>query len=184
VVQNPRTGEILALANAPSFNPNLSREITPEKLKNHAVSDAYEPGSVFKTVTYSSAFEEKLARPEEVINCDPGYIVVGGIRIHDSHHIGTVTLERAYAESSDVGAVKMALRLGPDRFYKHECGTAGRDSRTIAQPDSLGCLLDRFHGDRAGGWGYGPASGLDDVVDRQRRHLFLAADCCRGYSAQ
>jgi cell division protein FtsI (penicillin-binding protein 3) len=119
VVQNPRTGEILALANAPSFNPNLSHEITPEKLKNHALSDVYEPGSVFKTVTYSSVFEEKLARPEEVINCDPGYIVVGGIRIRDSHHIGTVTLERAYAESSDVGAVKMALRLGPDRFYKH-----------------------------------------------------------------
>jgi cell division protein FtsI (penicillin-binding protein 3) len=119
VVQNPRTGEILALANSPSFNPNLSREITPEKLKNHAVSDVYEPGSVFKTVTYSSVFEEKLARPEEVINCDPGYIMVGGIRIRDSHHIGTVTLERAYAESSDVGAVKMALRLGPDRFYQH-----------------------------------------------------------------
>jgi cell division protein FtsI (penicillin-binding protein 3) len=119
VVQNPRTGEILALANAPSFNPNLSREITPEKLKNHAVSDVYEPGSVFKTVTYSSAFEEKLARPEEVINCDPGYIMVGGVRIRDSHHIGTVTLEKAYAESSDVGAVKMALRLGPERFYKH-----------------------------------------------------------------
>ncbi len=96
-----------------------SREITPEKLKNHAVSDVYEPGSVFKTVTYSSVFEEKLARPEEVINCDPGYIMVGGIRIRDSHHIGTVTLEKAYAESSDVGAVKMALRLGPERFYKH-----------------------------------------------------------------
>ena len=119
VVQNPRTGEILALANAPSFNPNISREITPDKLKNHAVSDVYEPGSVFKTVTYSSAFDENLARPEEVINCDPGFIVVGGIRIHDSHHIGTVTLERAYAESSDVGAVKMALRMGPERFYKH-----------------------------------------------------------------
>jgi cell division protein FtsI (penicillin-binding protein 3) len=119
VVQNPRTGEILALANAPSFNPNISREITPEKLKNHAVSDVYEPGSVFKTVTYSSAFEEKLARPEEVINCDPGFIIVGGVRIRDSHHIGTVTLEQAYAESSDVGAVKMALRLGPERFYKH-----------------------------------------------------------------
>jgi cell division protein FtsI (penicillin-binding protein 3) len=119
VVQNPRTGEILALANAPSFNPNLSHEITPEKLKNHALSDVYEPGSVFKTVTYSSVFEEKLAKPEEIINCDPGYIVVGGIRIRDSHHIGTVTLEKAYAQSSDVGAVKMALRLGPDRFYKH-----------------------------------------------------------------
>jgi cell division protein FtsI (penicillin-binding protein 3) len=119
VVQNPRTGEILALANAPSFNPNLTHEITPEKLKNHALSDVYEPGSVFKTVTYSSAFEEKLATPEEVINCDPGYIIVGGIRIRDSHHIGTVTLEKAYAQSSDVGAVKMALRLGPERFYKH-----------------------------------------------------------------
>jgi cell division protein FtsI (penicillin-binding protein 3) len=119
VVQNPRTGEILALANAPSFNPNISREITPEKLKNHAVSDVYEPGSVFKTVTYSSAFEEKVARPEEIINCDPGYIMIGGIKIRDSHHIGTVTLEKAYAESSDVGAVKMALRLGPERFYKH-----------------------------------------------------------------
>lgn len=119
VVQNPRTGEILALANAPSFNPNISREITPEKLKNHAVSDVYEPGSVFKTVTYSSAFEEKLANPEEIINCDPGYIMVGGIKIRDSHHIGTVTLEKAYAESSDVGAVKMGLRLGPERFYKH-----------------------------------------------------------------
>jgi cell division protein FtsI (penicillin-binding protein 3) len=119
VVQNPRTGEILALANAPSFNPNISRDITPEKLKNHAVSDVYEPGSVFKTVTFSSAFDENLARPEEVINCDPGYIMVGGIKIHDSHHIGTVTLERAYAESSDVGAVKLALRMGPERFYKH-----------------------------------------------------------------
>lgn len=119
VVQNPRTGELLALANAPVFNPNISREITPEKLKNHALSDVYEPGSVFKTVTYSSAFEEKLATPEEIVNCDPGFIMVGGIRIRDSHHVGTVTLEKAYAESSDVGAVKMALRLGPERFYKH-----------------------------------------------------------------
>ena len=119
VVQNPRTGEILALANAPTFNPNISREITPEKLKNHAVSDVYEPGSVFKTVTFSSAFEEKVATPEEIINCDPGYVMIGGIKIRDSHHIGTVTMERAYAESSDVGAVRLAMRMGPERFYHH-----------------------------------------------------------------
>jgi len=119
VVQNPRTGEILALANAPTFNPNISKEITQEKLKNHAVSDVYEPGSVFKTVTFSSAFEEKVATPEEIINCDPGYVMIGGIKIRDSHHIGTVTMERAYAESSDVGAVRLALRLGPERFYRH-----------------------------------------------------------------
>jgi cell division protein FtsI (penicillin-binding protein 3) len=119
VVQNPRTGEILALANRPTFNPNLAREITPAVLKNHAVSDVYEPGSVFKTVTYSSALEDKLARPDEMVDCNPGFIMVGGIRIRDSHHVGVVTLDKAYAESSDVGAVKMGLRLGPDRFYKY-----------------------------------------------------------------
>ena len=119
VVQNPRTGEILALANAPTFNPNLTHEITPEKLKDHAVSDIYEPGSVFKTVTYSGLFDQKLGRPEDIVDCDPGYIVIGGIRIHDDGHVGTVTLEKAYAVSSDVAAVKMALRQGPERFYQY-----------------------------------------------------------------
>src|SRR6266498_1188609 len=141
VVQNPRTGEILALANAPSFNPNIKREITPEKLKNHAVSDIYEPGSVFKTVTYSAVFEEKLARPEEVISCDPGFIVVGGIRIRDAHHIGTVTLEKAYAQSSDVGAVKMALRLGPERFYKHMQDYGFGQSTSVELPGETRGLL-------------------------------------------
>ena len=119
VVQNPRTGEILALANRPTFNPNLTKEIKPALLKNHAVSDVYEPGSVFKTVTYSSALEEHLTRPDEIVSCDPGFIVVGGIRIRDAHHVGVVPVAKAYAESSDVAAVKMGLRLGPDKFYKH-----------------------------------------------------------------
>lgn len=119
VVQNPKTGEILALANRPSFNPNLSREITPRVLRDHAVSDIFEPGSVFKAVTYSSALEERVSTPEEVMSCDPGYIQVGSIKIHDSHHVGVVSVERAFAESSDVGAVKMALRLGPARFYQY-----------------------------------------------------------------
>ena len=119
VVQNPRTGEILALANYPTFNPNATREIKPISLKNRAVSDIYEPGSVFKTVTYSSVLEDKLARTDEIVDCNPGFIYVGGIRIRDSHHIGIVPLEKAYAESSDVAAVKMGLRLGPDRFYNY-----------------------------------------------------------------
>lgn len=119
VVQNPRTGEILALANYPTFNPNATREIKPISLKNRAVSDIYEPGSVFKTVTYSGVLEEKLARTDEIVDCNPGFIYVGGIRIRDAHHIGVVPLEKAYAESSDVAAVKMGLRLGPDRFYNY-----------------------------------------------------------------
>ena len=83
------------------------------------MSDVYEPGSVFKTVTYSSALEEHLTRPDEIVSCDPGFIVVGGIRIRDAHHVGVVPVAKAYAESSDVAAVKMGLRLGPDKFYKH-----------------------------------------------------------------
>lgn len=119
VVQNPRTGEILALANRPTFNPNKSRSVTPAAMKNRAVSDIYEPGSVFKTVTYSSVLEDRLAKVDEIVDCNPGFIVVGGIRIRDAHHVGVVPLDKAYAESSDVAAVKMGLRLGPQRFYKY-----------------------------------------------------------------
>ena len=72
VVENPHTGEILALANRPTFNPNLAREITPQKLKDHAVSDVYEPGSTFKLVTIAAALEEKLTRPEEVFRLPDG----------------------------------------------------------------------------------------------------------------
>ena len=61
---NPRTGEVLALANRPTFNPNNSGEIKPDRLKNHAVSDIYEPGSTFKLVTIAAALEEKITQPE------------------------------------------------------------------------------------------------------------------------
>jgi cell division protein FtsI (penicillin-binding protein 3) len=119
IVQNPHTGEILALANQPTFNPNLTREITPERLKNHAVSDVYEPGSTFKVVTISAALEEKLTRPDEVFDCQMGSIVINGMRIHDSRPHGLLPVWGILAESSDVGAIKIALRLGEERFYKY-----------------------------------------------------------------
>jgi cell division protein FtsI (penicillin-binding protein 3) len=119
VVENPHTGEILALANRPTFNPNVAREITPEKLKNHAVSDVYEPGSTFKMVTLSAALEEKLTRPDEVIDCQMGSIVFNGMRIRDSKPHGPLSVADVLAESSDVGAIKVGLRLGDERFYKY-----------------------------------------------------------------
>jgi cell division protein FtsI (penicillin-binding protein 3) len=119
IVQNPHTGEILALANQPTFNPNVTREITPERLKNHAVSDVYEPGSTFKVVTISAALEEKLTRPDEVFDCQMGSIVINGMRIRDSRPHGLLPVWGILAESSDVGAIKIALRLGEDRFYKY-----------------------------------------------------------------
>ena len=119
IVENPHTGEILALANQPTFNPNLSREITPVKLKNHAVSDVYEPGSTFKLVTISAAIDQGLARPNEMIDCQHGSIVLFGHRIHDWHPWGVMPVSEVLAESSDVGAIKIALRMGDDRMYKY-----------------------------------------------------------------
>lgn len=119
VVENPHTGEILALANQPTFNPNLSREITPERLKNHAVSDVYEPGSTFKLVTISAALDQKLTRPSEIFDCQMGSIVFNGMRIRDSRPHGLLSVSDVLAESSDVGAIKIALRLGDDRFYNY-----------------------------------------------------------------
>ena len=119
VVENPHTGEILALANRPTFNPNVAREITPERLKDHAVSDVYEPGSTFKLVTISAALDEHLTRPDEVFDCQMGSIVINGRRIHDWKPFGMLAVSDILAHSSDVGAIKIALRLGDERLYRY-----------------------------------------------------------------
>ncbi len=119
IVENPHTGEILALANRPTFNPNLRKEITPNALTNRAVSYAYEPGSTFKLVTISAALEEKLTNPDEIFDCQMGSIVYNGMRIRDSKPHGLLPVWGVLAESSDVGSIKIALRLGEDRFYKY-----------------------------------------------------------------
>jgi cell division protein FtsI (penicillin-binding protein 3) len=119
VVMNPHTGEILALTNRPTFNPNNKKEIRPESLKNRAVSDIYEPGSTFKIVTVSAGLEEKVTRPDEMIDCQMGSIVINGMRIRDSRPHGVLSVADVIAESSDVGAIKVGMRLGNDRFYKY-----------------------------------------------------------------
>jgi cell division protein FtsI (penicillin-binding protein 3) len=119
IVENPHTGEILALANRPTFNPNLRKQITPAALTNRAVSYIYEPGSTFKLVTISAALEEKLTNPNELFDCQMGSIVYNGMRIRDSKPHGILPVWGVLAESSDVGAIKIALRLGEDRFYRY-----------------------------------------------------------------
>jgi cell division protein FtsI (penicillin-binding protein 3) len=121
VVQDVHTGQILALAIRPTFNPNLIRRTTPELLRNHAVSDVYEPGSVFKLVTYSAALEQHVAAPDDMIDCQGGQITLAGRVIHDNQgeHFGVIPVHKALEESSDVAAVKLALKVGPDRFYQY-----------------------------------------------------------------
>ena len=119
VVQDVHTGQILALAIRPTFNPNQFRRTTPALLRNHAISDVYEPGSTFKLVVYSAALEQGVTTPDDLIDCQGGQITIAGRVIHDdkSDHYGVITVHEALEHSSDVAAVKLALKLGPDHFY-------------------------------------------------------------------
>ena len=119
VVENPRTGEILALANRPTFNPNVFNSVPTEALKNRAVSDIYEPGSVFKIVTYSAAIDQHVVTPDDKVDCQHGSIDVFGMKIHDHESLGVITIAEALAHSSDVAAIKVGMKLGDQRLYHY-----------------------------------------------------------------
>ena len=119
IVENPHTGEILALANRPTFDPNQRKQITPAALTNRAVSNIYEPGSTFKLVTIAAALDEKLTNPDELFDCQMGSIVYNGMRIRDSRPHGLLPVWGVLSKSSDVGSIKIAMRLGEERFYKY-----------------------------------------------------------------
>jgi len=122
VVQDPHTGEILALATRPTFNPNDFRHVDRDLLMNRAVSDVYEPGSTFKLVTYSAAIDAAGVKPDDIVDCQGGAITIYGRTIHDDKSdmgMGKVTVQRALERSSDVAAVKMALKLGNEKFYQY-----------------------------------------------------------------
>ncbi|MBO0798068.1 MAG: transpeptidase family protein, partial [Blastocatellia bacterium] len=120
VVLDPATGELLALANAPAFDPNERPKTAGDPLRqNRAISFPYEPGSIFKLVTYAAALDEGLASPEEMIDCGHGKIVLGKRIIHDTHSYGILSVADAFAKSSNVGAIKIALRLGRERLFDY-----------------------------------------------------------------
>jgi cell division protein FtsI (penicillin-binding protein 3) len=119
VVMNPDNGEILALANWPTFNPNAANEAAAEARMNRAVTAMYEPGSTFKLVTLAAAFDQGIVRPEEVLDCENGAVYLAGHRIRDHKPFGLLTVSDILAQSSDVGAIKIALRLGAPKFYDY-----------------------------------------------------------------
>jgi cell division protein FtsI (penicillin-binding protein 3) len=143
VVQDPHTGQILALAVSPRFNPNDSRHIDAEDLTDLAVSDIYEPGSTFKLVTYSAALDGAGVQPTDMVDCQGGQMTMYGRTLHDdkSDHLGVVTVRQALEHSSDVGAAKMALKLGPDKFYKYMRAFGFGDRTGIELPSETRGLL-------------------------------------------
>ncbi len=121
VVQDPHTGQILALAISPRFNPNDSKHMDVSALTNLAVSDVYEPGSTFKLVTYAAALDAAGVQPTDIVDCQNGAMTMFGRTLHDdkTDHFGRVTVQYALEHSSDVGAAKMALKLGNQKFYDY-----------------------------------------------------------------
>jgi len=119
IVMNPNTGEILALANWPKFNPNTANDAPAEARMNRAVSALYEPGSTFKLITLAAAFDQNITRPDEVFDCENGAVYIAGHRIRDHKAFGMLKVSEILAKSSDVGAIKIALRLGAPKFYDY-----------------------------------------------------------------
>jgi cell division protein FtsI (penicillin-binding protein 3) len=116
VIMSPTTGEILALANEPTFNPNAFSAASPEHRRNRAVQDIYEPGSTFKVVTASAAIEENVIGVNDLIDVSGGKIRFGSRVIHDTHDYGTLSFTDVMVKSSNVGAIKVGLTLGAERL--------------------------------------------------------------------
>ncbi len=143
VVQDPHTGQILALAISPRFNPNDQRHMDASVLSNLAVSDVYEPGSTFKLVTYSAALDGAGVQPTDIVDCQGGAMTMFGRTLHDdkSDHFGRVTVQYALEHSSDVGAAKMALKLGNQKFYDYMHAFGFGDRSGIELPSETRGLL-------------------------------------------
>jgi cell division protein FtsI (penicillin-binding protein 3) len=119
IIMNPRTGEILAMANEPTFNPNVFGAAVESDRRNRAVQDLYEPGSTFKLVTASAAIEEKVMGIDALIDTSPGVIRVGSSDIHDTANHGVLSFSDVIADSSNVGAVKIGFRVGTERLSRY-----------------------------------------------------------------
>ena len=117
IVLDPKSGEILAMANAPSFDPNNVAASPADNRRNWALQNVYEPGSTFKIVAYSAAIEKKLAKPDDKIDCQMGSVNVAGRIVHDHKPFGTLTLTEALAKSSNVAAIKLGMRVGDAAMY-------------------------------------------------------------------
>jgi cell division protein FtsI (penicillin-binding protein 3) len=143
IVMDPSTGEILALANAPDFNPNAYRDAREELRRNRAIQDLYEPGSTFKIVTASAAFEERAATPGTIIDARAGNIRFGSRVINDDHNYGVLSFADVIIKSSNVGAIKVALKLGPEKVgdYVKRFGF-GRPTSPDFRGESPGIVWD------------------------------------------
>jgi len=122
IILNPATGEILAMANEPTFNPNAYRDAEDNERRNRAVQDIYEPGSTFKVVTASAAIQEHVLKPDATIDTNPGQIRIGNrpaIREDGNRNYGVLSFMDVIVKSSNIGAIRIGFRVGPERLGRY-----------------------------------------------------------------
>jgi cell division protein FtsI (penicillin-binding protein 3) len=119
LVMDPNDGSILAMASAPTFDPNRFRDFSPVAWRNRNIQDLYEPGSTFKVITAAAGLEEHLVTPSQIVDCGNGSITIANITIseHDGHRYGLMSFEDVIVNSSNVGTARVGLALGEQRFY-------------------------------------------------------------------
>lgn len=119
IMMDPKTGEVLAISNRPTYDPNHAGKSRAYARRNRAITDLYEPGSTLKSVLASAALEEGVVRLDEEFDVSQGYIVVGGKPIHDVHKHDVLTFQEVIQRSSNVGSVQVGLSLGAERYYEY-----------------------------------------------------------------
>ena len=118
VVLDVGTGEVLAVVNQPTYNPNDRSQFSAERYRNRAVTDIFEPGSSIKPLVIAAALESGDFRPSSIIDTAPGYVTVGAKTIEDSRNLGRVSLTTILARSSNVGVTKLAMSLQPEQLWQ------------------------------------------------------------------
>jgi len=119
ILMRPQTGEILAMANRPNYDLNLRSEAKPEQMKNRAIIDMMEPGSTFKIVTAAAALNERKVRPDTTIFCENGIWNFGGRPLHDHKAYADLSVQDILVKSSNIGAAKLAVSIGDQKFYEY-----------------------------------------------------------------
>jgi cell division protein FtsI/penicillin-binding protein 2 len=119
IMMDPFTGDILALANRPAYDPNRGSSAGDHEKRNRAITDCYEPGSTFKIIIGSGSLEEKLVNPSTLFDVSRGAIDVGGKTIRDVHRYGVLTFKEVIQKSSNVGSIMVGMKLGKERLYHY-----------------------------------------------------------------
>jgi cell division protein FtsI (penicillin-binding protein 3) len=118
VILDVQTGEVLAMVNQPTYNPNDRAQYSAERYRNRAITDIFEPGSSIKPLVVAAALESGGYRPSSIVDTAPGYVIVGPKTIEDSRNLGRVSLTTILARSSNVGVTKLAMSLEPEQLWK------------------------------------------------------------------